>query len=59
MEQNTLTAREIKEQLIQALERMLSTFSPYPCSDTERWREEHEACEQAMFALAVAREEVS
>jgi hypothetical protein len=35
-----------------ALEAMRRQFSPFPSEDTERWREEHEACEQADAILA-------
>jgi len=43
------TARE-------ALAGMLAVFSPYPREDTEGWREEHEACKAADFALALIKE---
>jgi hypothetical protein len=38
--------------LVEALGAMRRQFSPYPSENTERWREEHEACEQADAALA-------
>ena len=39
------------EQLEQALRGMVENFSVYPCADTERWREEHQAYENAIAAL--------
>jgi septal ring factor EnvC (AmiA/AmiB activator) len=40
------------EMLRDALQNMRRQFSPYPSEDTERWREEHEACQSADAALA-------
>ncbi len=42
--------------LVEALRDMRRQFSPYPSQDTERWREEHEACEHADAALAAIKE---
>ena len=42
--------------LLEALRDMRRQFSPYPSQDTERWREEHEACEHADAALAAIKE---
>ena len=42
--------------LVVALRDMRRQFSPYPSQDTERWREEHEACEHADAALAAIKE---
>ena len=39
------------EQLEQALRGMVENFSEYPCDNTERWREEHQAYENAIAAL--------
>ena len=43
--------------LLGALRDMRRQFSPYPSEDTERWREEHEACERADAALAAIKEQ--
>jgi hypothetical protein len=43
--------------LYAALEQMMRAFSPHPREDTEGWREEHEAYEGAIAALAKARGE--
>lgn len=40
-----------RERLRHALRRMLDSFSPYPTEDTERWREEWEAYEEARLLL--------
>jgi hypothetical protein len=42
--------------LVEALKDMRRQFSPYPSEDTERWREEHEACQSADAALAALSE---
>jgi hypothetical protein len=43
--------------LFRALEAMTRAFSPHPREDTEGWREEHEAFEDARAALAKAKGE--
>lgn len=45
-------------ELLEALERMLHSFSPHPCENTEKWREEYDACELARAAIAKAKGEV-
>ncbi len=39
------------ERLRKALIGMVENFSEFPCDDTERWREEHQAYENALTAL--------
>lgn len=45
--------------LYDALVAMTRVFMPHPREDTEGWREEHEAFEEALRALAQARGESS
>lgn len=40
--------------LLEALEAMTRVFVPFPREDTEGWREEHEAYEEARAAIALA-----
>ena len=57
-EPNLSTVAQVPEvaALIEALQDMRRQFSPCPSEDTERWREEHEACERADAAIAAFKE---